>query len=441
MERCRRTECDVIYDWRKIFVSIPYGNWFAESGQEIKRSLHSADFNPVVVERELNPIPLTEAITKKICSCGLAVVDLSTDDQGRFAGGVLMENGFLRCTMGSKSILLVAREGSELPAEAKSLKYEPYRDKTELRELVTRWLQQIITRYIEPTTKMLFNMKDPQNTRYEVWFHCFGPTHDERKRSVLKRLWGDPTRRDSLLSGGWSGYKLLQKTFDALKPAHLKEAHIANFGRCYVGNSGERKVDGGKQPKLESSNLYLLDAPISRGGDMRECRLNWIMHEGLERLRGRLSPTPSVRMEVLDPSLPEDYDLASVFPSEVKKLKYNEGELMVATSAWDYGFIVRAPNPFCEDANTIALIMAGLHAPATHVAAEVFSVPARARKFAEYVQSQGANLLETDFFEAVFEVRRTYYQDDLGEIRWLHFRQLREKEPTSPSAKRNIYGI
>ena len=150
------------------------------------------------------------------------------------------------------------------------------------------------------------------------------------------------------------------------------------------------------------------------------------MLETLERLQSKVEPL-TIHMDIINPDGEgRDEEIARDHPEEVKKLVYGHTqEFVVASAEWDYGFAIRAPNPYRTDGRGIAVLIAGLHAPATHVAAEILSVPARAREFVEGVRRVWrTDLSQIAFFEAVVKVRRTYHQRDLGKIELVHFQDL-----------------
>lgn len=264
---------------------------------------------------------------------------------------------------------------------------------------------------------VLFN---DRHKNYEVWFHCYYPKHNLKEWEKIKADLGP----GNSIQGGWSGFLSLKDTFHKIRPSG--DHKILNVGKCDVeGEEPPFKEKHKSCKKLgpnKENNLYLLDAPFARSKKNKVRPLNWLMRDIIKKLEQRF-PDLTVHMEIIDPSNSKDAELAKEHPDEQKTLRYDGVVREVASSVWDYGFVVRAPNPYNKEA--VVLMMAGLHAPATHAAAEVFSIPSRMKEFAEDIKKEWkVDLLKINFFEAVFKVRRTLKPDELGKVEWLHFRQL-----------------
>jgi hypothetical protein len=319
--------------------------------------------------------------------------------------GVLVENSFLRACM--PEILHVTNERRHLCAELDALVSSVYHTPGELESIVSGWAEELNRRYITPIRRVLLHNPGAVGN-YRTWFHCFFPTARQDK----PQDWV-PARWDRALSGGHSGHLAIVRALRALNEG--EKLAPTDFSHCATVLDSEEARKG-----LKQTNLYLLDSPVTRGPDGQAASLNWVMNEALRLLRrGGTVPPLTVGMEVI----PQGSLEADRYPNERIRMCYG-GEKAYATPAWDYGFILRAPSPF--DQSTFVLIMAGVHAPATHAAAEVVTDPRRMDTLMGLLRAHGMDDHEPCYFEAAFKVRRTFLPQDLGEVEWLHHVALRK---------------
>lgn len=406
-EPCRRRACWATrkYSWRRVFLSVPYDPWYRRFSAAIRRALAAEEVRYVAVEaREAKRTrPLSLGIYEHMCSCAHAIVDLSakpgTEGEGS-AGGVLIENSFLRST--AEQVLHVVRRGTPLCAEAQSLEYEDYDSPEELMDIVRDWVQRLDTDETAPVRRLLFNQGPIQS--YRIWYHCKGPTASGLRPDDIGAEW------DDALPGGGSGAVLLDRAFRALQPS---KQHRMLARRCTEDEPRSAK----HVADLPKRNLYLLDSPFTRDGNGTR-PLNWVMGETFGRLERRRSRRPSVAMEIIPPGSPGEQE----HPGEKLRLRIGNRGCAYATPAWDYGFVVRTRTPF--DRQAFVLLLAGIHAPASHAAAEAVAVPARAGRLIAKLEGKGLPSSGAPCFEAVFRVRRTYLREDLGELQWLHTQPL-----------------
>lgn len=374
----------------------------------IRQILEVKKFTPILAKDDHRAQPLSLPIFQAICSSCHAIVDFSSgglpEEKGSVnglspTGGVLMENGFLRSTLPANNILHVVDFDTKLPAEAQALKYTRYRDLDELGRIVATWLEELLNER-HATERLLLSRHNVHRT--DIWYHCDTPTANPKSRRFLDAPWG------AALSGGGTGSELLRRVVRAIDSCYSVVMHPPT-----AQDSKDCHTRSELVCRASKGNLLLLDAPIGLNGD-----LNWVAKMILTECQKELVSRLSVRFRFLKQS-------EKANSSEEKCIDYRGGKRCVSTPQDDYGAVWRVPNPFCE--GSFALVMAGIHAPASYGAAAVVATPPQARRLIDELGLREELPDEELFFEAVFKIKRTYLIEDLNSPEWIFAQQLHTK--------------
>jgi hypothetical protein len=172
---------------------------------------------------------------------------------------------------------------------------------------------------------------------------------------------------------------------------------------------------------------------------------NRLAYEVLEAFRARESREFPVRIEVLT----GDDQHLNVKESLKLAAKSGEEGSYVADAVSDYGIVARFPNPFNHSSRVV--LLAGLHAPATHAAAFAATDSNAATNLLAYLTR---NRVNPDSFVAAFRVERSYLPDRLKALEWLQAEEIvvplakapelpeaeTHRSPRSPVNEFNIHG-
>ena len=213
------------------------------------------------------------------------------------------------------------------------------------------------------------------------------------------------------LSGGFSGSELLETVASIL--SHNRGSVLCTTLCTEEGRRPpEQSLVRQAEQETRDVNAFLLDAPIGKDG-----RLNWVLDALLKKAM-EVSHTVhpiSLRFDILDPREKENH------PDEGKKIIAGD-TTYYADPMYDYGIIIGIPNPF--NPRAFALIMAGIHAPASHAAVQIMTHPFELCRLAKTLGVAESKVEDDLLFEAIFRVNRTYRPTMLGSPTWLYTRRL-----------------
>ncbi|MEK6257289.1 MAG: toll/interleukin-1 receptor domain-containing protein [Planctomycetota bacterium] len=313
--------------------------------------------------------------SRSIANCVHAVVDVSNPEQDD-----LLILGAIRRICRADDILVV--RDSKLRAKLGSILNTTdlgrYSSDVELHKIVRDWAKKIVDRdaLLDTLVRRIF---ESQEQTHAILYHCIPPN--------------TATTQPVPLSGGSSGADLIKRALHNIGEKEPKRQNTHN--------------PSASETIAMDQNLYVLDAPIQRGPTGELLPHNRVSQELWKQLETR------VHFEVLPPAGTYHRESLAIRAPDI---------LMVADALYDYGAVIRAPNPHNQNASV--LILAGLHAPATHAAANVVVDPLELERLLEFLEALDVPG-ESLFFEAVFEVKRTYLPADLGQVKWLYGDLLR----------------
>ncbi len=210
-------------------------------------------------------------------------------------------------------------------------------------------------------------------------FHCIQHTKDVENISVNK------------ITGGLSGLALLIE-----KIGHLSDNNVPFASPfCTLGGTPDSCEDWINRFGHES-NLILLDSPHYFDGDGNKHVLNWASDHVISAWKKNsnlsISLTPPNKDERKKSK--ENNVVTISDGSNIKRF--------IATTTFDFGFVIRMKNPFCEDG--IILILAGIHSTATHAANEIITNPEKIVELLNLLQHP--KNCPIPYFEAVFTTPR-----------------------------------
>jgi hypothetical protein len=200
------------------------------------------------------------------------------------------------------------------------------------------------------------------------------------------------------VSGGQSGGSLIKTALERFGGPDYRRVDISN-GKHIERTDWDRR---------KHNNLVLLDSPISRGTERGEYLAiphnRWMLD-----LLNELKVRPHISLEILGATAQQRNPMERLF------LRLDErGSVATADPLWDLGFLARVPSPYRPGAT--ALLLCGLHAPATHAAAAAISYPRGAATLLKHLQTKG---IRGRYFAASFRVERSYRDSRLTEPEWL----------------------
>ena len=165
-----------------------------------------------------------------------------------------------------------------------------------------------------------------------------------------------------------------------------------------------------------NANLITMDAPCSFECNGAKRTLNWASDFVLSKWTEAGNPNISISMEK-----PSKEDLRKC-PKENKKIciGIEKRTSCMARGGTDKGFIIRARNPYCEDA--IILIIAGVHAAASHAGAQLLADEGKIQELYKLIGHE--NEKEAPMFEAVYECIRKNEEMRTSDIQWEICRKL-----------------
>ena len=399
------------YSWHNVFVTARHKTTVEAIEQALDPRLHALQANPSTQS------VLEAAFCERMAASARAIVDVTG-----LPPRVLLELGalFTICT----ELLILYEEGAILPELLLALKTEAYRDKEDLQQKVRNWTTSLVEEDIKVVKRMLLSKVE----RYAIWYHCTKPETPEL-------IFPPP------LSGGSSGADLVQR---ALVQLDCKQ--VSSLNTTVTKEHAMKR------------NLYLLDAPVQRAtstaGNPGSSSKN---PEQAPQVSKPDVETPSAVVQnpisetiweeivhnPISKSIWEEIDttvafkalngeLAARYPRESLGIFYGKDHSLcspcVAGALDDYGVVIRAPNP--KDINAIVLLMAGLHAPATHAAANAVVDPFELKRL--FANPKLKHVLGEVFFEGVFKVKRTYCPSDLGPLKWVYLEVLDKTNEGSP---------
>ena len=404
---CKGIDCEIKaakdYSWRNVFLSIPFKGY--DKRQVLESTLKEHRLFPIIADGKVDGKAtgnkygntIAQNISGCICSSAHAIMELSVPKRKMTAPGVLSESGFVRTMIPKERLLFIGRRGTKPGVELDGFHRISYDTDQELKDEVDQWLKTAIKRPLNAVRRILLSRVCP---RYKICLHCLLPTH-ARKGTV-------DAPSSLALSGGGSGSELIRLVFERLiemehpKSRHSIEERVLNTEKTRPPDPFNVKSEA------KSGNLYLLDAPIARGKRWKH-GLNWVTNGVLSEISKQSGPKPSVSFKPLTKG------------KEEKKIILGAREEWKANRKEDYGVIMRVRNPYSPGA--FALILAGIHAPASHAAAEIVVTPTLAQSLLNYVY-KGCKLPSELYFAVVFSVRRTYFPDGLGTPKWLYGERL-----------------
>ena len=203
------------------------------------------------------------------------------------------------------------------------------------------------------------------------------------------------------ISGGESG-------------AYLVESALYDMGCGRAFSRNLKHLDANSWEEQKRDNLILLDSPVSRGPQGFAKPHNRCAHAVLEDLF-KQEVKLRIRIEVLIEQ--------ALNPRESLKLVLPDADsVKVADALWDYGLVARFSNPYHHD--SMVVLLAGLHAPATHAAAFAASDPVAATRLLSFLTNKNINPAS---FVAAFRVNRSYFRTHLKTVEWLEADQIPER--------------
>lgn len=383
------------YSWYRVFISVPYESWYEPYRKAIVEAFDGEEFIPVFVDKaSMYATSTIGAICRLACSSEHAIVDLSSEDKKGAARGVCLEVGQLGCKMPDEQMLHLKQTGHVVGcAELNQQTYNAYETPDELNDLVREFLRRQ-KKQLEAVNTLVFS-SDESSASYTAWYHCRTPSSSGYGRDRV-----DPIPNP--ITGGESGVDLLRRTFDQLKPN-------GHEWRCEYCSDDEEAVKDLPQFLEDKScfndNLFLFDAPGSE--------YNWVT-EGILRDIGKTLASPlKVRFDNLNKKEAKNY------PKENKKIQHSgTNESYISTRTLDFGVIQKLPSPYHKDRHIT--VMAGNHAPATHMAAEALVTPREASKLVNSLRSE-------KFFECIFSIDNSYDQVALRNFKIIHVNSVRQR--------------
>ena len=380
------------FSWLNVFVSCSFSASYRCRGA-ISSTLRRHKLYPIFADKKhLKATLLPTAIYQDICKSAHAIVDFSNPESELPPTGVMTENGVIRCN--TRNVLNLVDNQTLLPTDIRCYVYHRYEDMRVLGSLVAQWVEAEILWPLSLTRTLLF----PNNSLpFKLIYHCLSPTAKPNRHPPLGE-WDS-----SRLTGGGSGADILEKLIHAVadRPENFRT----------VCTTKQRHPPEDVMPimaktRLTGCNALLLDAPFSTTG-----KLNWYLDAvfAAARKSGILTRFDAA-FDFLSARERKLYK-----GEEEKRLVYHK-ENFCANRQFDYGLVMRIPNPY--DRKAFALIMAGLHSPASHAAARIMADPYEVTRLARKLNVSEGQLPDNLCFQAIFRVNRTFTPELLGRPKW-----------------------
>jgi hypothetical protein len=234
---------------------------------------------------------------------------------------------------------------------------------------------------------------------YRIYYHCKEANHSTGGKLNTK-----------VVTGGFSGSVLVRRKLAELTDGELESIQCI---RLAEGKSSRDSAREAEEILSAPGNIILLDGPEGKSGTP----INWITRWIYEKYKN--AELQDV-VQFLDLSSGEKRK----HPGEYKCIQWHH-QKYVANKSSDFGVIVRFRNPI-NPKNGYVLLLAGLHAPSTHAAAEICSSATELRRIGQLPDMQACFSASCGDpqFEAVFSIPRRVGWNAQRKPRWLVCRPL-----------------